>query len=589
MRCRIILIFIVFLSHFVYADESDQAKIDSILSVLKKTGDDTSKVKLLNRLSFLYNKTNPNEGLKFGIESLALSEELEWKTGIADACNSIAGNYYYKSDYSKSLEFFFKSLKINEELLDTVSIAQNLGNIGNVYALQGNSVKALEYFDRTLKIFEKLGNKEGVGVEMGNKGNIYYALGDFDKALECDQRALQISEEINDKSEIAKNLGNIGYVYMGKGEYEKALVYDDSALNMYRQLGDKNSIAINLGNIGETYLQMAKHSQSQDAYKKAISYLSQAIAIDQEIGDINNLKEFSQYLSESYERSGDFKEALTNYKLYTVYKDSVFSIEKRIKITNLETQRDLDLKDKQIEINKLEVVKKRNESVFLSIGIILLLFVIIFIARERKKSEALLLNILPEKIAERLKKKEHPIADYFNNVSILFIDMAGFTQFSDIRDPKDTVNMLNDVFTHFDTLAGKYGLEKIKTIGDCYMAVCGLPEPRTDHAYAAAQMALEVKESMKEYKAKDGTPISFRFGLDCGPVVAGVIGKKKFVYDLWGDAVNTASRMESTGVANEIHCTDNFKQELEGRYQFISRGMVEVKGKGAMNTWLLNG
>ena len=215
--------------------------------------------------------------------------------------------------------------------------------------------------------------------------------------------------------------------------------------------------------------------------------------------------------------------------------------------------------------------------------------------RERKKSEVLLLNILPQKIADRLKKKEHPIADHFLHASIMFIDMAGFTTFSENRDPKETVSTLNDVFTHFDALAEKHGLEKIKTIGDCYMAVAGLPEPRHDHTAATTAMALEIKKTMNGYKTKDGTLIHFRIGLDCGSVVAGVIGKKKFIYDLWGDAVNTASRMESTGIEGEIHCTDNFKVELEKLsaphsidVTFTSRGEIEVKSKGMMQTWLIS-
>jgi adenylate cyclase len=569
------------------AQKSQEALIDSLLFEIKKAGRDTNKIKLLNNLSFTCNKVNPNDGLKYGLESYALADELEWKKGLAGASHSIAANYYYKSDYPKAIEYFFKALKINEELNDTIKIAEIFGNIGNVYGLQGNNSEALEYYNKALKIFEKLNKKEEIASELGNEGAIYYALHDYKMALECESKALKISRELDDKGEIAKNLGNLGNVYAALADYDNALAYDDSALNIYKELGDRNSIAINLGNIGETYLQIGKSTKKNAAFLKAIDYLTRAIIIDKEIGDLNNLKEFSQYLSECYELMGDYKNALENYKEFTLFNDSVSSISSKIKINNLENQRALDIKDEQIKINKLEVSKKRNESLFLMSGIFILLFVIIFITLERKKSESLLLNILPAKIAKRLRRKEHPIADYFSNVSILFIDMAGFTEYSKIRDPKDTVNMLNDVFTRFDALAEKYGLEKIKTIGDCYMAVCGLPEPRLDHAIATAQMALEIKESMKEYKAKDGTQIFFRFGIDCGPVVAGVIGKKKFVYDLWGDAVNTASRMEASGIANEIHCTDTFKKEVEGKFQFVSRGKIEIKGKGEMQTWLL--
>ena len=221
------------------------------------------------------------------------------------------------------------------------------------------------------------------------------------------------------------------------------------------------------------------------------------------------------------------------------------------------------------------------------------LLVVNIIRKERKKSESLLLNILPKKIADRLKLKEQPIADSFKEVSILFIDMVGFTKYTENRDPKEVVSTLDDVFSKFDDLAEKHGLEKIKTIGDCYMAAAGIPEPRADHTYVAVAMALDIKDAMKGYATKDGMQLHFKMGIDCGPVVAGVIGKKKFIYDLWGDAVNTASRMESTGVVGEVHCTQTFKETLEKSdfdksMAFRSRGTIDIKGKGMMETWLID-
>jgi adenylate cyclase len=167
--------------------------------------------------------------------------------------------------------------------------------------------------------------------------------------------------------------------------------------------------------------------------------------------------------------------------------------------------------------------------------------------------------------------------------------MVNFTEFTRANEPKQTVSTLDDIFTRFDAIAEQCGLEKIKTIGDCYMAVAGLPDAQADHAKRAAEMALDVKRTMLEYRATGNKKISFRIGIDCGPVVAGVIGSKKFIYDLWGEAVNTASRMESTGVTGEIHCTDNFRMSAGSAYSFTSRGIMEIKGIGPMETWLLQG
>jgi class 3 adenylate cyclase len=211
---------------------------------------------------------------------------------------------------------------------------------------------------------------------------------------------------------------------------------------------------------------------------------------------------------------------------------------------------------------------------------------------EKEKSEQLLLNVLPDQIAERLKQGEQPIADHFDEASVIFIDVVDFTKLSAKSTPQKMVNMLNDVFTHFDKIAEKYGLEKIKTIGDCYMAAAGIPIHRSDHAEAIAMMAIESMKSMNGFITEDGHEIQFRVGIDCGPIVAGVIGKQKFIYDLWGDMVNTASRMETNGITGKIQCTERFKDKLGIRsvdlgIKFEERGEIEVKGKGKMKTYFI--
>ena len=209
--------------------------------------------------------------------------------------------------------------------------------------------------------------------------------------------------------------------------------------------------------------------------------------------------------------------------------------------------------------------------------------------RAHQRSEELLLNILPPTIAGRLKNSGGTIADGFADVTVLFADIVGFTTLSAELPPERIVALLNELFSRFDDLAGQFKLEKIKTIGDCYMIAGGLPEPRTDHAEAVAGMALAMLEVVREFGAKSGTELAVRIGIHTGPVVAGVIGKRKFIYDLWGDTVNTASRMESHGMPNAIQLSDATHRALVGKYQMRERGTIEVKGKGAMRTWLLAG
>ncbi len=209
--------------------------------------------------------------------------------------------------------------------------------------------------------------------------------------------------------------------------------------------------------------------------------------------------------------------------------------------------------------------------------------------RAHLRSEELLLNILPPSIARQLKLSGGTIAERFPGVTVLFADIVGFTRLSARLPPERIVDLLNELFCRFDDVAGDLGLEKIKTIGDCYMVAGGLPEPRADHAVAVARMALVIRQIVAEVAAHTGEPLSVRIGLHSGPVVAGVIGKRKFIYDLWGDTVNVASRMESHGVPGAIQLTAASRDLLDGKYRLQRRGMIDVKGKGEMETWFLEG
>ena len=205
---------------------------------------------------------------------------------------------------------------------------------------------------------------------------------------------------------------------------------------------------------------------------------------------------------------------------------------------------------------------------------------------EQEKSERLLLNILPKPVADRLKQSPEAIAERFDDVTVLFADIVGFTSLSAQISPEELVGMLNKVFSLFDGLADKHGLEKIKTIGDAYMAVAGLPMPRPDHTEAIANMALDMQSELSQ--VADGA-LAVRIGLHTGPVVAGVIGQKKFSYDLWGDTVNLASRMESHGLPGRIQVSAETYQRLQPHYRLEPRGVTEVKGKGELTTyWLIS-
>ncbi len=212
-----------------------------------------------------------------------------------------------------------------------------------------------------------------------------------------------------------------------------------------------------------------------------------------------------------------------------------------------------------------------------------------YLRAEQEKSELLLLNILPKAIAEQLKQNPGAIAEQFNSVTILFADIVGFTPLASGMSPTNVVNLLNQIFSTFDQLAEQHGLEKIKTIGDAYMVAGGLPVLKLDHAEAVAEMALDMQREIARFQRDDNQPLCLRIGINTGPVVAGVIGIKKFIYDLWGDTVNVASRMESQGLPGGIQVTAATYESLKNKYLFEERGVIPVKGKGEMMTYWLIG
>jgi len=625
------------------AQLSGQAKIDSLLKELPNMEEDTNGVNLLFHLTNEYTYINPENAIKYGLKGIKISKNIGWDIGTGNLLNSVGVGFQNQSNFTKATEYFLKALKINNKLKNKLNIAKNLGNIGIIYSHQSNHSKAIEYFLKALKINEELKYNSGIASNLSAIGNIFYLQSELDKALEYYQKSLKIYKKLNFKIGIATITNNIANIYASQEKYTKAVEYFKEARIVYEELGNINGVATIQGNIGAIYnLQsdfinahiyyqksllnfekMMNKSGEANAHakigylflnlvndtiinksenktqlildketnlNKAIEHINKSNAITKKIGEILQTSHILNLLSDAYKLKGDYKKAFETYKEYKTLKDSIFSTENQTKIANLEAKRENELKEKEIVILRKEKENEKLQRYAMFGGIAGLGIIIGLILIQRRKSEKLLLNVLPAKIAKRLKAKEHPIADHFDDASIIFIDLVGFTKMSSSANPKEIVGLLNDIFTSFDKLADKHGLEKIKTIGDAYMAVAGIPEIQTDHAKRTALMALDIKHEMKDFKTSDGTVIKFRIGIDCGAVVAGVIGEKKFIYDLWSDAVNTASRMESTGEKGQIQITENFKEELEkydGDWNFTFRGEFEIKGKGLMKTYFL--
>jgi class 3 adenylate cyclase len=595
-------------------DSPGNKRIDSLLTNMHAQEDDTNKVVSLNELSNAYHTSSPYDGIKYGREALALSEELQWEKGIAQSNNSLGINYYALANYSDAYSHWEKALRIHQKIDYKPGIANQLQNIGNIFFSQGDDQKALEYYQDALKKYEELGNTTAITHCYTAIGNVYATQKDYQKALEYHLKSLKIHEEQHLSDDRAADLMNIGAVYSDNGQCDKALEYLFKALEIKKMSGDRNGIARTDGIIGKTFLRIAndpaRNAATADSStsgraknaQQAIAYLDSAIDIDEEIGFLDDLQKNSRYLSEADEIMGNYKEALSSYKRYAVLKDSIYSAVNMAKIFNTERKEEIAAKDNEIR-NKQEQHKYFIGGIISLFIIIVLLGVVIrFIFRnyavqktlngvitvEKKKSEDLLLNILPPEVADELKEKGRAEAKLFDNVTVLFTDFVNFTKVSERLSPKELVDELNVCFSAFDRIMDKYDIEKIKTIGDAYHAVSGLPLATPFHAEYVLDAALDIRDFINErIKQLGDRTFEIRIGIHSGSVVAGIVGVKKFTYDIWGDTVNTAARMEQCSESGKINISQTTYELVKDKFSCTWRGMIEAKNKGEMGMYFV--
>ncbi len=642
----------------VFAQLRGQPRIDSLLQELQTAEIDTHQARLLIDLSFTYNTIDPDKGLSYGRQGLAMAEELRWESGIADAYRALGVNHGFgKSEFAEALAAFSKSLAISQETGDKVDAAKVLNNMGVVYWYLSDYPNAIEHYYKALQIHETLGNKDEIAIALGNIGLVYNNQGDFPKALEYLLKGNDIDKELGNKPGIASNLGNIGQIYAAMDNLPKALEYDSSALVLYTELGDKNGIARNLGNMGGIYAEIGLYTKALDHYAKALAiskelglqigiasnlgaiggtyykiardsnteslrtlfngdrraallkakiYTDSSIVLSKEIGDLNSLITRYERLSEIQSLSGDYLGALESYKLYAITKDSVFNMEKDNKLTEASMQYAFDKKEAQTkaEQQQKDIRQRavRNSIIAGLLGALIFSGVVIRqrikIGREKKKSDAekkrsdeLLLNILPEEVAEELKANGSAKAKAFTMVTVMMTDFKDFTTISERISAELLVSEIHHCFSAFDNIIQKYKIEKIKTIGDAYLCAGGLPVSNYTHAEDIVNAAVEIRDFMEKRKAEKIAlgqfPFDIRIGIHTGPVVAGIVGVKKYAYDIWGDTVNLAARMEQNSESGKINISQNTYELVKNKFDCSYRGKIEAKNKGMVNMYFV--
>ncbi|MCX6233684.1 MAG: tetratricopeptide repeat protein [Bacteroidetes bacterium] len=621
--------------------------IEKYLSFLQKENTvsepDREKIaEALNNIGICYfMMNNYHEAITWYERALSEDRKIKVPANYATRYNNIGLAYKKLGTYDSAVAYYNKALVLDMQQGDTQSIAKSLNNLGSIYDSWGRYDTAILFYERSLKLKEKLGDSAGMAISLNNIGLVYKEWEKFDQAIQFIEEALAIDRALGKVREIPNRLNNIGVAYSHKKQFDKALEYFQMAHTMANEQNNKDLIATlnaNMGscyfgqqrydaaiqylqlavgiyqeldrpvNLASVYATLADISKVKGAYNQSISYLSQSTKIADQISLKDQLKTNYLLYSDLYAAMGNYSEALNYYKKYVDIKDTLYSEEIHKQITDFEVKYETEKKDRVITllqqkevIQTLTIKKDRifRNSLIGGIALLIMLAVVIYlslrqkrkaneiIVSEKDKSDKLLLNILPSGIATDLKEKGKTEPQLYENVTVCFTDIVDFTELAARMEPKFLIDELNKIFTAFDTIIEKYNCERIKTIGDAYMAVCGLPDENPRHAENIIWSAVEMIQYLEKKNLESKIDWRIRVGIHSGPVIAGVVGVKKYIYDVFGDTINTASRIENVSEPMRINISDVTYNLVKDKFKFEEREEIEVKGKGKMKMFFI--
>lgn len=574
-----------------------------------KIGFDIGKIDALEQIGYLYFRMGKYPmALAAYNKALKLSNNSHNQLSSADILLKTGFLYHENEDIIKALYYYEKCLKIYKELEDGFGVSAVFNEYGSIYKAKGEYKKSLKYYLESIAVNNKYNDELGNTTMYHNIGDLYLIQDNFLNAIEYFQKSLDLSRQTNDQMGIASALSGIANVHAKTGDFESALKQLKECLLINEKIGYTLGSSNILIDMGDIYIEQGKH-------KKSISYFQKGFELAKQLGDIGNQQSASDGLFKAYKWVGNQEQALSYLEQKLNFTDSLKSEQTAILLQQLEFKRQVQA-DSLIQIEKelktemqhqAELrVKDRNRNLAIGFGIFFLFMSgglysrwsyikksKAIIEQEKDRSEKLLLNILPAEIAEELKEKGEAEARDFDLVSILFTDFKGFTQKSEHLSAKELIEEINECFKAFDHICEKYNVEKIKTIGDAYMAAGGVPaysESSTKNTILAAiEMQDFISERIRVKQARNELAFEMRLGIHTGPVVAGIVGIKKFQYDIWGDTVNTAARMESSGEIGKVNIS-KFTYDLikdDPQFKFTSRGKIQAKGKGEMEMWFV--
>ena len=634
MRASLLIVALL----LIRAGSDAQSDIDSLRAVWNDTArPDTVRLKALHEFAndgYLYSR--PDSAAYFARQEFAFAEAKGLPKFMGLALNLEGISFALRGELPQALDRFTRTADLFTRIHERLLQANALNNIGLVRNDMGQKALAVEALMSSLKVAEALNDSSLVARALGNIGIVYFDMGDNENALEYYERRLAIATVIKEWKIVAEVLNNIAIVRLAKGDTARAMVLFERSVALSDSLNYGRQLITSVANLGDLYWARKDAAAAQACYerglalaeqledkdntsscllgigiieryrgerRKALATFSRALALAQETGTIRNVQGAAELLYEEFKEQGRSTDALKMHELFIAMKDSSTSEESKRDVMGQQFQYDYEKKEallaaeqeKKDAIADEELRRKNVErNAFIGgFGLMVLLAGTFFfqrnrISKEKARSEELLLNILPEEVAEELKAKGEAEAVHIDQVTVLFTDFKGFTAMSEVLSPRDLVRDLNECFSAFDLITGKFGIEKIKTIGDAYMAAGGLPTPNTTHAMDVIRAACEMRDFIAEGKARKiarGLPyFEIRIGIHTGPVVAGIVGVKKFQYDIWGDTVNTASRMESSGEVGQVNISEVTYSLVNSEVglTFTPRGKVPAKGKGEM-------
>ncbi len=604
----------------------NQQVVDSLNTVLAHADHDTTRIKAWNALAREYWGTNTEKATALVRRSMQVSERIGYTAGYAEACRVNAGILTDLKKYSEALEWNHRALEKFRVVGDSAKIYNVYFNFGIIYLNIGDHEKSLKYNFDCLAYYERTGNEADAAGLYHNISITYVAVGNVKEAFAFLKKAQRINQRTGnrdwearnwlnlaslnddrDRAEALRSYGRARDLFLVSGDtiaYGMALVgiaivraklgdlgmaIDTlhKALPVFRAQHDMNGIAWTYNQLGNCYT-------LQKRFAEAAVCLDSCLRLCKQLHSTDAMRNVYQRLFELDTASGNRAAAFFHYRDYITARDSIDNGDKVRAVANQVMRFQFSQQEAKTKAEQEKKdITQRNIRNSIAAGVVLALgfLVVVYrqrnrVEREKKRSESLLLNILPAEVASELMTRGETSARRYDNVTVLFTDFVDFTKIGEGMRPEDLVQELHECFSAFDAIIERNGLEKIKTTGDAYMAVCGMPAANEHHAEACVRAALEILAYV-HHRTQQGKAFQIRIGIHSGSVVAGIVGVKKFAYDIWGDVVNTAARMEQHSMPGKITISESTYQLVHDRFICTPRGKVAVKGKGEMEMYFV--